>query len=387
MLAAAIKAIRCVMVGFFARQAGEPSVVCHGRWAGALHDCAPDPPKPARVMKWLVAVLILASVPAGCGGAGIASPKLGPFDGTALSGLAPEAKTQYVYWTLVAPVHSAQVQYARVPLQEYATPTSIYATSRNKLLITSGMRVDSAGHLWVMSYGTKKGRDAPIAVFDFPLKQDSVPLHSFVLSGTDGAENIAFDSSGNLWVASRQNDTVFEYKGPFRKSGTLSPARTITHGLKQPMGLTFDGKGNLYVSNFASGGAHSIAIFKAPVKNSPPTFLNGLYTPGGLLFDKSGNLYASTNGPSGSAIARYDSNDLYAGATPSIYDGTALYHSFGANFAFSASGDLYVSNCGVNASIFVYPTSTKAFGPALAPTIDFSDYDLYDGCAWGLVIN
>jgi sugar lactone lactonase YvrE len=333
-----------------------------------------------RGMRCSVAVLILALLPAGCGGYAIAPP-----GESAVPASVTRAATQNIYWTLVEPIHYPQVQFTKMPLQESSPPSGIFGNSHNKLLVTSGMRVDSAGRLWIMSYG-KDDRNAPVGVFDTPLKQSSGPRYEFVLSGTYAAENIAFDPSGNLWVNSRDNDTVFEYKGPFKKSGTLKPSFKVTAGLKKPLGLAFDAKGDLYVSNFASYGTRSITVFKAPIKNSHPYFLAGLYTPGGLLFDKSGNLYGSTNGPSGSAIVRYDANDLHSGALPSIYDGVGLYHAFGANFVFSASGDLYVSNCGVDASIFVYPTSHKSFSPSLAPTVDYTDYDLYNGCVWGLAI-
>jgi hypothetical protein len=333
-----------------------------------------------RGMKCPVAVMILALLPAACGGYAAAPP-----DANAAATDLSRATTQYVYWTLVQTTHYPQVQFANVPLQYSSSPSNIFANSHNKLLVTSGMRLDSAGRLWIMSYG-KNDRNAPIGAFDTPLQTASVPRYEFVLSESYGAENIAFDGSGNLWVNSRDNNTVFEYKGPFKKSGTLEPSFKVTAGLKQPLGLAFDAKGDLYVSNFGSSGSHSIAVFKAPIKNSHPYFLNGLITPGGLLFDKHGNLYGSTNGPSGSAIVRYDKDDLSSGASPTIYDGAGLYHSFGANFAFSAAGDLYVSNCGVNPSIFVYPTGHSPFSSSLEPSLDYTDYDLYGGCAWGLVI-
>lgn len=335
-------------------------------------------------MKLPLAVLFLALLPAGCGGYRTALPVDAPA-GVSIAGLS-QATAQNVYWTLVTPVRDPEVQFARMPLQYSSIPTSIFGAPRNKLSASTGMVAGPDGRLWIMSYGTHNGDDQTVGAFDAPLTELSVPRYEFTLTGTYHAENITFDPSGNLWVTSRRNNSVFEYKGPFKRNRTLKPAMTLTRGLKQPLGIAFDAKGNLYVSDFMSYGVHSIAVFKAPIKNTTPYFLDGLYTPGGLLFDKHGNLYGSTNGPSGSAIARYDSNDLFKGTGPTIYDSTGLYHSFGANFAFSKSGDLYVSNCGVNPSIYVYPTSTKAFSQTLAPSLDYLDYDLYDDCAWGIAI-
>lgn len=335
-------------------------------------------------MKWPAAVLALALLPVGCGGYALAPPGTNAQTDRAAYEVTPPT-SQHVYWTLAAAIHYPQVQFAGMPLHYSSRPTDIFGEPRNKLLLTTGMSVDAAGRLWVMSYGPND-RNAPVGAFDLPMTQTSAPRYELILSGTYGARNFTLDAAGNIWAASRYNNTVFEYKGPFKKSGTIKPSFKLTAGLKNPLGLAFDAKGNLYVSNFGSSGTHSITVFKTPIKNAHPRFLNGLYTPGGLLFDKSGNLYGSTNGPSGSAIVRYDSDDLFNGAGPTIYDGAAIYHVFGTNFAFSASGDLYVSNCGVGAGILVYPLSHKSFSSSLAPSLDYTDYELYGGCAWGLAI-
>jgi hypothetical protein len=58
------------------------------------------------------------------------------------------------------------------------------------------------------------------------------------------------------------------------------------------------------------------------------------------------------------------------------------------NFAFSASGDLYMANCGAYASIIVYPTSTKPFTSRLVPSVNYQNYELLASrCAWGIVIH
>lgn len=336
-------------------------------------------------MKCAVSVVALALLQAGCGGLAVGPPNAAaPSYHVSSSNLAP-ASTHYVYWSMSEGSYAPQVQRAKVPLHPSSKVTNFYSRTGNYLYVSSGMALDPAGRLWILNYGSND-KDSPVSVFAMPFEPTSVALHHFVLSGTEGARNIAFDASGNLWVTSRTNNEVLEYKPPFTKNGSLSPAFKLTAGINLPLGLAFDAKGNLYVGNWGSFGTHSVVVFKAPIKNAHSYFLNGLYTPGGLFFDKSGNLYSSTNPPSQSAIVRYDSNDLHSEAQPTIVDAAGLLHSFGANFALSGSGDLYVSNCGVAASVFVYPTSKKPFGPRLAPTVDFKDYYLYGGCAWALII-
>jgi outer membrane protein assembly factor BamB len=55
---------------------------------------------------------------------------------------------------------------------------------------------------------------------------------------------VAFDSSGNLYVANYYGDTVSEFdSGGNLITGSFAP------GLNLPTGLAFDGSGNLYVAN------------------------------------------------------------------------------------------------------------------------------------------
>lgn len=336
---------------------------------------------------WIAAATTFVLTACGAGSGIVSTTGTTPSSSAASAVVSPLTGVQRVYWTLFAGVRYPQVQFARVPLRGQSQATSIYHNAHNKLLYTSDLQFDASGNLWILTFGKYGGDPGEAFVFHLPLNATSVPVHRFLLSGTDDPDQLTFDASGNLWVNSHDNDAVFEYRAPLNKNGTLSPAVTLTDGLREPYGIAFDKRGNLYVSNFESGGLDSIAVFTAPIANRKPYFLDGVVTPGGLIFDKSGNLYASSNGASRSAIVRYDSDDLKRGDFPSIVDPAGLYHSFGSNFAFSASGDLYVANCGVDASVYVYPTSTKPFSSKLAPSLDYRDYELSTaGCAWGIAI-
>ena len=297
-------------------------------------------------------------------------------------------KQQHVYWTLFAGSTAPQVQIASVPLRSKSKATSIYYNAHNTMLQSSGMHVDASGRLWILVFGPYSGNPGSVLVFTLPLTAKSAPKYAFVLSGTDDPDHLTFDKSGNLWINSHANSSVLEYTGPFNQSGTLSPAKTLTMGLQRPSGIAIDKSGNVYVANIDSTGKNSIAVFKAPVSNKKPYFLNGLSAPGGLSFDSHGNLYASLNGVNSSAIVRYNSSNLKSGAKPSIVDKTKLTGGvYEADLALTAAGDLYFANCGSHASIFVYPTSTKAFTSKLAPSVNYKDSEMTAaGCAWGIAI-
>jgi len=303
---------------------------------------------------------------------------------------ARKKRPQHVYWTLFASCKFPQIQIARVPLKSTSKSTNYYCSKQNGLGYTSGLGVDSKGRMWVISFNGKYGgKPSKVEVFKLPLRASSVQEYTFVLSGSNGSNALAFDGSGNLWVSSPGNSSILEYNGPFTKSGTLNPALTISVPNGYNMySMAFDKSENLYASNFDSTGTNSIGVLAKPYTGNP-YFLNGLTSPGGLAFDKAGNLYASSNG-STPAVVRYDSNDLKGGDTPSIVDSTGLpAGSYEAAFAFTGKGDLYAANCGnaSTAGIDVWPLSRTKFSKTLKPSVLYTNSDVQQaGCAWGIAI-
>ena len=136
---------------------------------------------------------------------------------------------------------------------------------------------------------------------------------------------LAFDASGNLYVANEGNGTVSEFA-----PGSTTPTATLT-GLSYPVALAFDASGNLYVANddrhdgeqVRSGEHHAhrhphraelsrspwrstpaatstwpttssgtVSKF-APGSTTPTATLTGLNDPDALAFDSSGNLYVA----------------------------------------------------------------------------------------------
>ncbi len=345
-----------------------------------------------------IALILFAAALTGCSGVSWGPPappaagaSVGP--GAALGApaeLQPDrAKRHYVYWSLFASCSYPQVQFAKVPLKATSTATSYNCSTKNGLSYTSGLAVDSSGRLWVISFSASGGTPSEVAVFKLPLKATSVQQYTFVLSGTNSADALAFDPSGNLWVASPGNTSVLEYTGPFTKSGMLAPAVSVAVPGTNPYGIAVDKSANVYVGDAKSAGSHSIGVF-APPYTKKPYFLNGLTGTGGLAFDKHGNLYASSNGSSTQAVVRYDSTNLKSGDTPSIVDTTGIPAStYEAAFAFTAQGDLYAANCGGSAAdgIDVWPLSKKPFSSKLAPSVLYTNSDVTQaGCAWGIAI-
>jgi hypothetical protein len=150
------------------------------------------------------------------------------------------------------------------------------------------------------------------------------------LTGLNQPMAMAFDGSGNLYVASQDNDTVNEFA-----PGSTTPSATLT-GVNGPWGMAFDNAGNLYVANYGGGTGTTVSKF-APGCATPTATLTGLDGPVALAFDSSGNLY----------VSNWDNDTVSKFAPGSTTPGATLT---GVNcpiaLAFDSSSDLYVSNWG-----------------------------------------
>ena len=144
-------------------------------------------------------------------------------------------------------------------------------------------------------------------------------------AATPTEENIpnalAFDDSGNLWVADQNNNRVLEYKAPFstheaatlvigQSSFTSSGTATTSTGLNSPSDLAFDSSGNLWVVDMlnsrvleyktplSTGEAATLVIGQASFTASDYSTTNStnLSYATGLAFDPSGNLWVADQG-------------------------------------------------------------------------------------------
>jgi sugar lactone lactonase YvrE len=313
---------------------------------------------------------------------------------SAVASRSEKVVVQNVYWDLFNGASlSYQMEFTKLALTKKSTDTVISGTVDNGLRCTAGMTVGAEKRLFVLSYpsGCSAPFPAEIQVFSLPLNPSSTPLYTLTLPGVGDDDNLTFDHKGNLWVEDLYNKKVYEFPGPFDSSAALAPSLTLSLPDMRPSGLALDSKGDLFVANVNSTSTRSIAVYDAPISEaSVPTFLKGLIAPGGLTFDKQGDLYASSN-PSngkGAAIVRYDAGKLKPGAKPSVVDKAGLKGGpYEANFAWDASGNLYVADCGSIANVRVYPLATKAFTSKLSPSVTHRDASFDEvECAWGLAI-
>lgn len=113
--------------------------------------------------------------------------------------------------------------------------------------------------------------------------------------GVNAPNGLTFDGNGNLWVS--QTADVVEFTPPFTTNST--PAATITNGLQSPSGIAFDWTGTMYV---ADKGKNAIVVYPAGGATQSLTFTNGIDGPGGLLISGS---YLYVVNTTGSNVAEY----------------------------------------------------------------------------------
>ncbi len=123
------------------------------------------------------------------------------------------------------------------------------------------------------------------------------------LSCLPGAADLAFDAAGNLWVSVPcANKVVRIASAQLGASGTVAPAIEIT-GLASPEGIAFDASGNLYVADGTlkryDASRLSASSAAAPdleiTAQSPGPSIAALGA-NHLAFDASGNLWVSDFG-------------------------------------------------------------------------------------------
>jgi sugar lactone lactonase YvrE len=225
-------------------------------------------------------------------------------------------------------------------------------------------QVSAAGSLWIAN------AIAPPTVVQLTAAQlkSGTPLPAItIVSGGSGSNiGVAFDPSGNLWVAS--NGSVIEYSASqLSTNGSPTPAVTLSgSSISSPEGLAFDASGNLWVANAGNSTVAEFAAAQLATSGSPtpPIVISApgsaLTRPVGLAFDASGDLWVSNSTPN--TVVEYTPAQLVGTGDPAPtvrFSSVAMSLSAPQFLAFDASGDLWVAN-GEGLTTF----TIEAFSPA-----------------------
>jgi len=269
------------------------------------------------------------------------------------------------------------------------------AASQSAIVAPTALAFDSHGNLWVADQGANR-----ILEYKAPLSTDeaaSIVLGQSGFTGLGSAASstglsapsgLAFDSSGDLWVADAANNRVLEYTAPFSTGEAASLVigqtdfvssviATTATGLDQPEAVAFDSSGDLWVGDslnsrvleytapFSTGEAATLVIGeKNFVTAIDQVSKAGMSTPSGIAFDAAGNLwvvdgirvleYTAPFTTHEAAVQVLGQNTFTNSSTVVTATGLDLPNSI----AFDSSGNLWVSDYGDNRVLqYAFPFS------------------------------
>jgi hypothetical protein len=204
---------------------------------------------------------------------------------------------------------------------DLATSGSSTATVAAKTGGSDGFTFDVYGNAWVLG---ATSADPPVArIPAAALGSDGVKTPDLIIDSPSfgtaipGAKALAFDADGNLWVSVVAGNKVVKIAASaLGTPGTFAPLAAVEESdISAPAGLAFDSTGNLWIA--ANGASTVVRINAAHLTTSgagadltitaltPQPVVGTLSSPLGLAFDGSGNLWVNYDG----TIARLTPSD------------------------------------------------------------------------------
>ncbi len=176
------------------------------------------------------------------------------------------------------------VEFTPTQLAASGSPTPHITITSTSFVSPVFVGFDKSGNLWLAdSLSTADSTGSAGEVFEFTPSQLSTgglqtPNVSLATSTLNRPYAVAFDASGNMWVANNSNSnpgTLQEFAASdLSGSGVIQPAAMVTisatavttstaiaQSLDGPTGLAFDSSGNLWVANGDSDNHGSLAEF------------------------------------------------------------------------------------------------------------------------------
>jgi hypothetical protein len=277
-----------------------------------------------------------------------------------------------------------------------------------------GVAFDGFGDLWVIDGGNiASGGMAMPAVYEFTVQQlsnlskNNAPTPAVTIQSANFKfpQQAAFDGRGDLWVSDSGNNEVYVFlRSQMTASSTTTSSTTVapeiimtsSTAFNGPIGIAFDGGGDLFVAN---NGGNTIYGFKASslpnlnvmsevtTPNGPPptpvtptvmlsSSSNSIQGPWGLAFDGFGNLWSSNAGAANTVVEFTRSQIAATGSpTPNITLASATVSSNATlvsptGIGFDAFGDLAAVSSAAPFGVAGFGPEQLRTNPTSAPTPD-----------------
>jgi sugar lactone lactonase YvrE len=288
--------------------------------------------------------------------------------------------------------------------------TGLPGTTATTLNSPEGIVIDSSGNVFVADFFNNRvlqytgpassisnGQAASLVLGQATFTTNTAGTTSTTLSNP---RCMAFDPSGNLWVADGTNNRVLKYASPISTgqaaslvlgqpnltTGTINTGGLSASSFKFPQGIAFDPSGNLWVVDrndhrvleFATpsstGQAASLVLgqpnFASAIANNGGVSSSTLVYPRGIAFDPSGNLWVVDR--NNNRVLKFvgPASSITTGQAASVVLGqpdfvtntigtTNAKLNFPTDIAIDSSGNIWVTDTGNNRVLeFATPSST-----------------------------
>jgi sugar lactone lactonase YvrE len=173
----------------------------------------------------------------------------------------------------------------------------VISSKEGSLSEPTGIAFDSQHRLWIANAGNET-----IVRFDQDqLTSSGAPSPSIVIHAPASPTALAFDATGSLWVSNNTTNKVFSYTPEqLTASGVLVPNVVISANgtsFRNPAGIAFDASGNLWVANPSNTTVVGFSPQQLATSGSPAPQVvlhltaDPLTAPSGLAFDSDGSLW------------------------------------------------------------------------------------------------
>ncbi len=266
------------------------------------------------------------------------------------------------------------------------TPAVVLSSTSTSLDGPVGLAFDRTGNLWVADYTGRTLNEFTAA----QLVASGAPAPKVTISATGNAlqnpEELAFDTQGNLWSASTTTNQVQEYSlAQLVASGSPVPAVTLTANgtsIDDPVGVAFDGSGNLWVSNYLNSTVVEFAHAQLAANGSPVPAVtlasnatHSIDSTYQMEFDSSGNLWlANIAGTATGSVTGFSANQLTASGTPN-----PTYQIAGSGTGLIDAAGLALANPPLapsSAKVTVSGTTASATWTVPTPRVWATDYQV-----------
>ena len=226
----------------------------------------------------------------------------------------------------------AAILFTLLIFSAFSLKAQTVSTFVNSLSLPIGIAFDSSGNLFVANtWGNSINK----------ITSDG-SISTFINAGLNSPTGLVFDKAGNLYTTNsnyyRQYNSGSIVK--ITSSGTMTTL--VGSRINSPGPIAVDTSGNLYVINYAFGGGNNF-VYKVNSKGVVHPFVStGLNNPQGIVCDVSGNVYIANAGTTGSnSILKVTSNGVV-----SPYGGQGI--NYPSALAINKNGSLYVAGLDAN---------------------------------------